>query len=66
MNFFKTWEGLLAIILALTLVVNAMLVPEFLTMQNQINLFQLSNEKIIVALAMTFIIISAEIDLSVA
>ena len=66
MNFFKTWEGLLAIILGLTLVVNAMLVPEFLTMQNQINLFQLSNEKIIVALAMTFIIISAEIDLSVA
>jgi rhamnose transport system permease protein len=42
------------------------LVPEFLTLQNQINLFQLSNEKIIVALVMTFIIISAEIDLSVA
>jgi rhamnose transport system permease protein len=66
MSFFKTWEGLLAIILALTLVLNAMFVPEFLTLQNQINLFQLSNEKIIVALAMTFIIISAEIDLSVA
>ncbi len=66
MNFVKTWEGLLVAILALTLFVNVLLVPQFLTLQNQINLFQLSNEKIIVALAMTFIIISAEIDLSVA
>jgi rhamnose transport system permease protein len=65
-KFFKTWEGLLVVILAVTLVVNSLLVPEFLTLQNQINLFQLSNEKIIVALVMTFIIISAEIDLSVA
>ena len=66
LNFFKTWEGLLVIILAITLFLNVMLAPQFLTLQNQINLFQLSNEKIIVALAMTFIIISAEIDLSVA
>ena len=66
MNFFKSWEGLLVAILAITLFLNVMLVPQFLTLQNQINLFQLSNEKIIVALAMTFIIISAEIDLSVA
>jgi rhamnose transport system permease protein len=64
--FFKTWEGLLVIILAITLALNIMLAPQFLTLQNQINLFQLSNEKIIVALAMTLIIISAEIDLSVA
>jgi len=65
-GFFKTWEGLLVIILAVTLFLNVMLAPQFLTLQNQINLFQLSNEKIIVALAMTLIIISAEIDLSVA
>jgi rhamnose transport system permease protein len=39
--------------------------PEFLTLGNQINLFQLSVEKIIVALVMTFIIINGEIDLSV-
>jgi rhamnose transport system permease protein len=64
--FFKTWEGLLVVILAITLAVNALWVPEFLAPQNQINLFQLSIEKIIVALVMTFIIISAEIDLSVA
>jgi rhamnose transport system permease protein len=63
---FKTWEGLLFLILALTLLANAVAVPEFLTVQNQINLFQLSIEKIIVALMMTFIIINAEIDLSVA
>ncbi len=61
-----TWEGLLLIILIVTVSVNAAIVPQFLTLQNQINLFQLSIEKIIVALAMTFIIINAEIDLSVA
>ena len=47
------------------IVVNAILSPQFLTLSNQINLFQLSIEKIIVALIMTFIIINAEIDLSV-
>jgi rhamnose transport system permease protein len=61
-----TWEGLLLLILVVTVSVNAAIVPQFLTLQNQINLFQLSIEKIIVALAMTFIIINAEIDLSVA
>jgi rhamnose transport system permease protein len=65
-GFFRSWEGLLVIILAVTIIANAALVPEFLTMQNQVNLFQLSIEKIIVALIMTFIIVSAEIDLSVA
>lgn len=60
------WEtGLLAVFL-LTLAWNAAFAPEFLTLQNQINLFQLSIEKIIVALIMTLIIINAEIDLSVA
>lgn len=62
----KSWEGLLLIILILTILANATLAPQFLTLQNQINLFQLSIEKIIVALAMTLIIINAEIDLSVA
>jgi rhamnose transport system permease protein len=62
----KTWEGGLLVIFLLTLALNASFAPEFLTMQNQINLFQLSIEKIIVALVMTLIIINAEIDLSVA
>ncbi len=61
----KSWEGFLFIVLVLIIVVNASLSPFFLTFNNQINLFQLSIEKIIVALVMTFIIINAEIDLSV-
>ena len=64
--FLKTWEGLLFGILLLTIAINVFMSPEFLTVQNQINLFQLSIEKITIALVMTFIIISAEIDLSVA
>jgi rhamnose transport system permease protein len=64
--FLKSWEGLLLGILVLTIVGNVFMSPEFLTLQNQINLFQLSIEKIIAVLVMTFIIISAEIDLSVA
>ena len=64
--FFKRWEGLLLLILIITIAINVIMSPEFLTVQNQINLFQLSIEKITVALIMTFIIISAEIDLSVA
>ena len=66
LSWLKSWEGLLLIILAATLASNVMLAPEFLTLQNQINLFQLSIEKIIVAVVMTFIIINGEIDLSVA
>jgi rhamnose transport system permease protein len=62
----KSWEGLLLIILLVILAVNARFVDEYLAPQNLINLFQLSIEKIIVALIMTFIIINAEIDLSVA
>lgn len=61
----KSWEGMLALLFLLTLAANAWLAPEFLTLQNQINLFQLSIEKIIVALVMTLIILNAEIDLSV-
>jgi rhamnose transport system permease protein len=45
---------------------NAVAAPGYLTLQNQINLFQLSVEKAIVVLTMTFVIISGEIDLSVA
>ncbi len=65
-KFLTPWEtGLLAVFLA-TLALNTAFAPEFLTVQNQINLFQLSIEKIIVALIMTLVIINAEIELSVA
>ena len=61
----QSWEGFLMCALALIIAVNVVRAPEFLTISNQINLFQLSIEKIIVALVMTFVIINAEIDLSV-
>lgn len=61
-----SWEALLLFILIVVVVINVTLSPFYLGLNNQINLFQLSIEKIIVALAMTLIIINAEIDLSVA
>jgi rhamnose transport system permease protein len=62
----KSWEGFLLLILLLILVINSLLAPGYLTVSNQINLFVLSIEKVILALTMTFIIINGEIDLSVA
>jgi rhamnose transport system permease protein len=61
-----SWEGLLLVILLAVIAMNATLSPVYLGLNNQVNLFQLSIEKIIVALVMTFIIINGEIDLSVA
>jgi rhamnose transport system permease protein len=61
-----SWEGLLLLILLAVVAANAAISPVYLGVTNQVNLFQLSIEKIIVALAMTFIIINGEIDLSVA
>lgn len=62
----KSWEGLLLILLVGVVFFNAYVSPVYLGLQNFINLFELSIEKIIVALVMTFIIINGEIDLSVA
>lgn len=62
----RGWEGLLLLIFILTVLINSTLAPAYLRLDNWINLFELSIEKIIVALIMAFIIINAEIDLSVA
>ena len=62
----RSWEGLLLVILIVVVALNALAAPGYLTVQNQINLFQLSVEKAIVVLIMTFVIVSGEIDLSVA
>ncbi|MDJ0755353.1 MAG: ABC transporter permease [Ardenticatenaceae bacterium] len=62
----RSWEGLLLLLLIIVVIINVILSPFYLNLGNQINLFQLSIEKIIVALAMAFVIINAEIDLSVA
>ena len=60
------WEGLLFALLVVIVAINISYSPYFLGVDNIVNLFQLSIEKIIVALVMTLIIISGEIDLSVA
>ena len=65
-EWLKSWEGLLLVLLIIVVLINVSQSPFYLRLTNQINLFQLSIEKIIVALAMTLIIINAEIDLSVA
>ena len=62
----RSWEGLLLAILVAVIAMNAVASPYYFGVGNIVNLFQLSIEKIIVALVMTLIIINAEIDLSVA
>jgi rhamnose transport system permease protein len=65
-RYLRRWEFLLFICLVAVIVYNSVRVSNFLTAQNQANLFQLGIEKSIVVLIMTFVIISGEIDLSVA
>jgi len=65
-NRLKSWEGLLLAILLVTILINIAQSPFYLGVGNLVNLFQLSIEKIIVALMMAFIIINGEIDLSIA
>ncbi len=65
-RYLRRWESLLVLFVVVVLAYNISQVSNFLTAQNQANLFQLSIEKAIVALIMTFVIISGEIDLSVA
>jgi len=65
LEWLKSWESLLLAILVVVVGFNVLKAPFYLQIGNQINLFQLHIEEIIVALIMTFIIINAEIDLSV-
>ena len=62
----RSWEGLLLVLLVMVVAFNLATSPYYLGVGNIVNLFQLSVEKIIVALVMTLIIVSGEIDLSVA
>ena len=62
----RSWEGVLLFLLIGIVIFNSSMTPHYLQAQNQINLFQLHIEKIIIVLIMTFIIINAEIDISVA
>lgn len=65
-SFFRRWEALLLAILLVVVLFNVTRSPFYLRIDNMVNVFELSIEKIIVALVMTFIIINGEIDLSVA
>lgn len=60
------WETLLAVILVIVTLVNIQMSSHYLGVDNFVNLFQLSIEKIILALVTAFVIINAEIDLSIA
>src|ERR687895_963994 len=60
------WELFLTAILVAVFFVNISLSPFYLGEQNFVNMFQLSIEKLIVVVVMTFVIINGEIDLSVA
>lgn len=60
------WEGLLLAVLVAVVAYNATAVPGYLDPRNQINLFQLSVEKVIVVLVIAIVILSGEIDLSMA
>jgi rhamnose transport system permease protein len=60
------WELFLAAVLVAVFFVNISLSEFYLSERNFVNMFQLSIEKLIVVVVMTFVIINGEIDLSVA
>jgi rhamnose transport system permease protein len=62
----RSWDGLLLLLVLVVVSANLALVPGYGGVQNQVNLWQNGIEKAIVVLAMTFVIINGEIDLSVA
>ena len=62
----KSWEGVLLVLLIGIVIFNSSATPHYLLLKNQINLFELHIEKIILVPIMAFIIINGEIDLSVA
>ena len=62
----RSWTLLLTAILVGSIIYNVDGSDNYLTVDNLVNLFELSIEKIIVVVAMTFVIIAGEIDLSVA
>jgi rhamnose transport system permease protein len=62
----RRWEALLLVILVVSIVFNVTQSTNYVGLDNFANLFELSVEKIIVVVVMTFVIINGEIDLSVA
>jgi rhamnose transport system permease protein len=62
----RRWELFLAVVLVAVFCVNVSLSEFYLGEQNFVNMFQLSIEKLLVVVVMTFVIVNGEIDLSVA
>jgi rhamnose transport system permease protein len=62
----RRWELFLAVVLIAVFCVNVSLSEFYLGEQNFVNMFQLSIEKLLVVVVMTFVIVNGEIDLSVA
>jgi rhamnose transport system permease protein len=62
----RSWTILLSAVLAASFVFNITQSDGYLSVNNFVNIFELSIEKVIVVIAMTFVIIAGEIDLSVA
>ena len=62
----RSWTLLLTAILVGSIIYNVDGSDNYLTVDNLVNLFELSIEKIIVVVAINFVIIAGEIDLSVA
>lgn len=65
-TWLRSWEALLVVLLLLAIILGSVLSPYFLTVFNFSSLTREFMEKAIMALPMTLIIISGEIDLSVA
>ena len=61
-----SWELLLGTVLLATVIFNVTKSSGYLSVDNIVNLFNLHIEKVIVVVVMTFVIVSGEIDLSVA
>ena len=62
----RSWNALLGAVLLASVLFNIAQSDGYLSINNFVNLFELSIEKIIVVVAMTFVIVAGEIDLSVA
>ena len=60
-NAVKSWEGLLALVLIVVVIGNAIISPFYLDFGNIANIFHLSIEKAFVVFIMAFVIINAEI-----
>jgi len=60
----KSWEGFLLLILIVVVAINSQAAPGYLSLNNQVNLFTLYIERVLIAITMAFLIINGEIDLS--